>query len=370
MVSYVVICLVSYFFFYLSDYIKNRKNSVEAWIVGFVGILIISIFAGVRNLNVGIDIGVYGKNIFESTVMYGPKEAIRLYSRWADVGFVYFTYLISLFTSNFNVYLGVLEFFIQLSFFSFFRKFMNINLPSLAMLLLNIITLAWSMCMLRQTLAIAIVIWFFYFLVNKKYLSAILFASISMLFHSSVILVIFIEGILFFYSLFKEKISQKRLLILVIIITFILGYVLYEYPAVINIIIEDTTLSNIQTNNYGSPVRLFIFLAPILYFRAINKKRFVQNNFDYYLYLLCLSVLAFSWLSGINYSIGRFVNSLYPVYVLFLSIQIRRSNKKSSSIYIVIWGLIAFWWLIVRGNEGGVIPYVPYWKDYMSVVLF
>lgn len=369
MISYVIISLVSFFFFYISDQLNFRKKNVESCIIGLIGILIISIFAGLRNLNVGIDIATYGKGIFESVVRNGPKETLIVYSRWADIGYVYFDYLVSFFTSNLNVYLGILEFFIQFSFFCFFRKFNGISFPSLALLLLNLLTLALSMSMLRQMLAIAVVIWFFYFLIQKKYLLAIAWICFSMLFHKSVILIIAIEFSLFCYSMLKEKISQKLLLSIAISITFVLGYILYKFPMVIDIVIGDSTLSSIQTNKFGSPARLLVFLFPIVYFRLINKKKFIQSNFDYYLYLLCLMILIFSWLAGINYSMSRFANYLYPPYVLFLSIQVRKNDKRVDAIVIALWGVFAFWWLIVRGNEGGVIPYVPYWKDYISVLL-
>lgn len=370
MISYVIVIFIFSFFIFLADKAKDKGNHVLYYMLTLIALLGISFFAGMRHLNVGIDITTYGKNIFESTVLYGPKEAQITYARWADVGYIYYNYLVSLITQNLNVYLGILQFCILLSFVSFFRKFRKSINPSLAVLLLNFSIFALSFSMLRQALAMSISVWIYYYLVKRKYTSVVVISITSVLVHKSAILFLVVILILFFYAKIKGKIKEKKLIWIVLVLTLLLSIILSRFPQTLDIILGELRISNIQQQNFGSPARFLLFFVPIIYFRIANKNRFMESNEDYFLYLFCLVVISFSWLSGINYSIARFTNYLYPFYMLFIAKQCRINGSSKVYVGIIIWACVVFWWLIVRGNEGGVIPYVPYWQEYNPLNVF
>ncbi|MDT2472015.1 EpsG family protein [Enterococcus avium] len=360
----VVICLYS-FLVYLSE--KARENGYYflqyMWLL--VALLSISVFAGIRNVQVGIDISTYGKNIFEATVSFGPKEAMLLYNRWGDIGYVYFNYLVSFFSANINVYLGVLEFVIQFSFLLFFRKFREESSPALSTLLFNFATLPLTFSMLRQSFAMAIAIWIIYFLIKNKVFKAALIGFVSIFFHKSSVIFITIVFFVYIYSKIKEKIKEKKLVYFVFFVTAIISLLLIRFPEVVYLFIPNEGLSNIQQGNMGSFARLLLMFLPIIYFKLSNKEHFIRNNTDYFLYCICLLTIAFSWLSGINYSITRFTNYLYPVYMLFIAKQARISGRIKVLIGLFIWGIIICWWLLARGNEGGVFPYTTYWQQFV-----
>lgn len=368
MVPYLVVITLYSYFLFISEKMRNKNLHSVYYLISFLAILGISIFAGVRHLKVGIDIEVYGRNIFEGIVFYGPQQVLDVYSRWADPGYVYFNYLISFVTDNIYVFLGSLQFFLQLSFILFFRKYRDIISPTLAILVLNSLIFPLSFNLLRQTMAMAVAIWIYYFLTKNKYILTVITSILSFYLHKSSILLVLIIILLFCYTKIKEKINERRLLGIILILSILLSMALIKYPDIINLFLGDLNISNVQvqTAKFGSFARLAIFIAPVLYARKINKGKFVDSNESYFLYLLSIVVIAFSWLSGINYSISRFTSYLYAFYVLFIAIQCKKSKNKRSGIYFIIWAIIASWWLIYRMNEGGIIPYLPYWKEYIN----
>ncbi|WP_244352508.1 EpsG family protein [Enterococcus innesii] len=331
----------------------------------FLSVMVLSVFSGLRNLSVGIDITTYGKNIFETVSTFGPSVAIDYYSRWADTGYVLFNYIVSFFTGNIHIFLGVSTFVVELSFLLFFKRYRAVLDPTLSFFIFNVVTLAYSFSILRQILSMAIIIWVYYLLTKGKYLSAILLAVGSVLIHKSAVFIILIIFTCYIITKFKEKINQRYLLLLMILFTLLSTIILTRYPETIDNLIDDLNISSIQLNNFGSPMRFILFLFPVLLIKILIKEKFIQNNEEYFLYLISLITMSFGWLGGINYSLTRLTYFIIPIYILFISKKLKIINKKSINLIIIFWFFFIFWWLIGRGSEGGVIPYIPFWKEYI-----
>ncbi|BDG67019.1 hypothetical protein ENLAB_05830 [Enterococcus innesii] len=152
---------------------------------------------------------------------------------------------------------------------------------------------------------------------------------------------------------------------LMILFTLLSTIILTRYPETIDNLIDDLNISSIQLNNFGSPMRFILFLFPVLLIKILIKEKFIQNNEEYFLYLISLITMSFGWLGGINYSLTRLTYFIIPIYILFISKKLKIINKKSINLIIIFWFFFIFWWLIGRGSEGGVIPYIPFWKEYI-----
>lgn len=364
MAPYLAAIFLYSFLIFISERAENRGLYITSKFLICISLLGISIFAGIRNLSVGIDITTYGKNIFEYIKIFGPKETMIQYHRWGDIGYIYFNYFVSFFTKSVNVYLGILELVIQISFFKFFQKFKKECSPAFGLLLLNLTVFPLTFSMLRQSLAMSIIIWMIYFLSKDKWILAILVGIFSTLFHKSSILFLGIVILVYIYTKIHEKIQEKKLMSIIIFLTLFLSVILNKFPNIVYWFIPNEGISNIQQENIGSPARFLLMLIPMVYMEIVNNEKFVENNNDYFLYFLSLIVISFSWLSGINYSITRFINYLYPIYMLFLSKQAQILNKRKIYIGLMMWGILLCWWLLARGNEGGVFPYITYWQEF------
>ena len=180
--------------------------------------------------------------------------------------------IISLFSDSMNVSLWSLTFVTKISFLTFFRKYRTDISPAFAMLLFNLATLAYSFNMLRQNLAMGVLIWAIYFLIKKIYIPFIIISLVTLSLHKSSILVLGIVLIIYIYSLIKEKFKESRLLFVMIIFTAVATIILRNYPDLLNSITSELNLSNVKAESLGSVARLLLFMCPVFYFRLKIKE--------------------------------------------------------------------------------------------------
>ncbi|WP_407854979.1 EpsG family protein [Enterococcus hailinensis] len=347
----------------------NINNIYTRKVVALIAMLEISIFSGIRNLYVGIDIGTYGNLIFNSVVNFGIKSTLVNYKRWADIGYVFLNYLVSFFTSNIHMLLGVQTFIIQLSFFLFFNSInkKKFSLP-LALALTNILFLPFSFSMLRQSLAIAIVIWIPKLIFEKKYINFLLFSYIGYSLHkSSILAIIFYVSICLIVNKTKKYYAIQASLVAGILAIFFLAVIKF-FPQSVLYFSNLLNVAIFNSSNTLSLIRFLLFLFPILLLGIINNKKFITGRRDYSMFLFSLILVILNLISGINFGIFRFSFFFFPIYITFIILQIgkieKNITKKIISLIIVIWIILCLYLLIYRENMGGIFPYVTYWKTY------
>lgn len=345
------------------------NNSYTRMLIAFIALLGVSVFSGIRNLYVGIDIGTYGNAIFKSVSSFGLQNTMMYYQRWGDVGYVFLNYIVSFFSKSTHVLLGVQTFIIELSFFLFFSSLnkTKFSLP-LSMCILNIIFIPFSFSMLRQSLSIAMVIWIPILLTKKKYVKVIVMSVFAYTFHKTAILALVLCFFVHLISRKKMNYSILKTGLLTLILVLVCLTIVGQFPEIFSIISKQLAVANFNTGTSLSIIRLLLFSIPVFGLLCINRKKMLQNKTDLVFFLFSVFVIIGNLLSGINFGIVRFTFFFLPMYVAFIVLQISKIEKKFmrrvAIIFILVWGIVCLYLLFYRGNVGGVFPYVTYWKNY------
>lgn len=347
----------------------SKQNPITRINLAIIALLGISIFSGIRNLYVGIDIGTYGNVIFESVSTMGIKSTMTLYERWADFGYVLFNYGVSIFSDNIHVLLGVQTFTIELSMILFFSTFKDdqVSLP-LSMGIFNIIFLPFSFSMLRQSLALAIIIWVPIALMKKKWGWASVLTLIAFSFHKSSIVASFLFIIIHVFFRKNRKFNILKFNIITGGAAVVLSVLIQYFPYLINTVTKQLSVATFNQGETFSILRLFLFLLPIILMKRINMSSFISSDLDKYFYVFSVAVIIGNFLSGFNFGIARFILYLLPMYVFFLCLQVKKIDSKrvrlTVSFLLLIWAVFCLYAMFYRGNVGGVFPYVAYWENY------
>lgn len=347
---------------------SKRNNHAQKFYI-LTAFIVLALFSGLRHFGVGIDISTYALNIFHSTDEYGISYTLKNYSRWADIGYVLFSWICAKIFHNFQWFLGINTIVIFGNYFLFFRKYKDRISVAFAMFLVMLLNFSLSFSMMRQSLAASFVIWFYYFY-DKKKLLALLFAIIAVSFHQSALIMI----LLIFFSNIVSKFVSSRNILLFCCFFVVFTVVSFRYfPAIFtNLLGESYFVGYFDRNSgRGSITRLLLFLFPLIVLWLFKPKAATSTESNInskVLKILVAMTIAFSWIEGINFGISRFNSYNYVFYTLFLAGTVAQSNRKNYKLLcflVIIWGITAWLFLQVRGNNGGVFPWVPYWVDYI-----
>ena len=95
--------MICYFIQAKSTIEKNKKIGLA------ILIAMLSLVGGFRALNIGTDIGVYGKKYFEIAVSHNNLFEYLHYFSSAEYGYLFINFIVSRFTSNVSIFLLVLQ---------------------------------------------------------------------------------------------------------------------------------------------------------------------------------------------------------------------------------------------------------------------
>lgn len=209
---------------------------------------------------------------------------------------------------------------------------------------------------MKQTLAISIVLYAIKYIKKEKLLSYILLISLATIFHTTAIIAIFI------YPILKIK---KILPKFIIIVIFALSAIklqsivaLLSYLPVLNhfAIYSDTSINSIG-NNYTFYLQLLILIIFLIFNKTIQK-----NNTDYkqYLYIYIIGVIL-SFSGFLNPFIKRIALYFSSIEIFILPMISNISNKKRDKFIImsiiVLATLIKFIISVYLLKQGNLVPY-------------
>lgn len=198
---------------------KKEKNlrktySFQKYLFIAIALIIPSALAGMRDFSIGTDVEVYGNYWFEFTT---GKSFIN-YIKWAtssSIGFLYavLNYVVASFTDNvhwFYFFLMLITiWFVYLGVVGFRDK---ISVP-FAMFVYYILFYNSSLNILRQSVAIAIILFSYRFISQKQILHFLICWLIAFLFHSSAIVMILLIPIYFVSNLKNKRLYSTILVI-------------------------------------------------------------------------------------------------------------------------------------------------------------
>ncbi|MGX7048829.1 hypothetical protein RU86_GL000246 [Lactococcus piscium] len=166
--------------------IFRLKNISLYYLFMMLSILVLAIFAGIRNLNVGTDIGVYGQSTFYIATNSNHFSQMMNYSSGIELGYNFINYIVSRFTSNLNVLLFTVSLITNTAAYLSFVNFRKSTSVVLSLFTYLMLFYGLTLCLLRQSLAISLVLLAIsYYMSTNKIKMPILLIALAVTFHSS-----------------------------------------------------------------------------------------------------------------------------------------------------------------------------------------
>lgn len=370
MLIYLGTFLLSYIFCYIGEKkidSGNRQRIISIFFLT-ISVLIVSILAGVRDLNIGTDIWTYAEWLFRS----GKKtnDLASYISNHTDIDILYlvFTYVISnIFNDSHWLYFftGVIIYGFTLMGLLQYRK----KCPtSFSWLIYLLIFYGDTLNAMRQSIAIAIGFWGMKFALKSDYKKFAFIILISILFHNSAIIFI---GIALIYKLLNRyDFFEGRALILIISITLIVSYG-KVLELLINLGIMNNRFERYMNGASGlqlNPIliRLPILLLIILLFKRFNMGEAAElnslNNESegyFYIFMLIIEILTAEMRAFIPalYRIS-FYFGIYKTIAYSRIVRVLNGKFRPIGYVLTLMFLVMLWYYqnVIQGNNQ-IFPY-------------
>lgn len=344
---YIFVFAFSGILLYLSEYLKKIGNKHLARCIAVMMLLFVSLFAGVRSVDVGTDVSYYVVKHFEWAKMYDKKiiEFIKYMYSYEEVDFLYtvIQYVGANYFHNLHIVLFILSFITNMfAYLAIDGENKKISVP-IAWILYCLLFFNTSLNIVRQSCAIAIVFYMTILYSNKKSSSKnlLLFGILAVLFHRTAILAIIV--IFAFVFLGNKKKYNYMLVFMTLIICM--------FPFCFNVL--GSILSNIsflpeRYNTYFETLNAeqsSVLLDAIVYtvpsiliaiYMRYNKK---DINHKYYLSIGLVCVCAYLWTNLLMERISYY-------FIVFFSISIPYAINVISAkrnMKFIVTGVMVFW---------------------------
>lgn len=353
-----------------SDKKKKRKYIIFSFLILFV-------VSALRKYTIGIDLKlIYARDFTLMAKTSWEKLDVFRY----EVGYTYFCKLISYISSNPQCLIVITSFIINFSVCRFiYRNSDNVKMSLAIYICFNIFFM--YMNVLRQALAISIILFGMEFFKEKKYIKFGITVVIASLFHTSAILCLFF--------IVMDKIKFRRLDIIGSIVIYLGSLVFYNYifSFVTSVLGKydgyvDKTSQNVGFFNFYSFFNIFMILVMciLIYYQLIYKKKKLDKNcddksnelksgfsgslimqFSIYALIFQSTVLTMNILSRMRH---------YFFFMLIIGVPkaVNSASKKykqllSLGVYTLL--LIFFVWTSLKtsNTQFGTIPYEFFWRD-------
>ncbi|NEX50178.1 EpsG family protein [Lactococcus lactis] len=295
MFPYFICFSIALTFSKISEYFRIKNINLYYFFM-ILSILVLSIFAGIRNLNVGTDIAVYGQSTFEIAVNSNDFLQMINHSSGIELGYNFINYIVSRFTHNLNILLFVISLItnsaVYVSFVNFRKSTSVVSSFFTYLMLFYGVTL----CLLRQSLAISFVLLSIsYYISTKKIKIPIILIFLAATFHSSG----WFGGLLLIFVYWLSNGKGKKLSKLIILYCVTLILILTSVNIIFNTLYSFGLFSekysqyfggNLSIVNYTSGISInnlyrLIFVAGYIFIYSIIKK---ENDKDILLLLSCV----------------------------------------------------------------------------------
>jgi len=356
---YIFNFILSAFFLYIVEkkYKKiNEKNSrIKIIIFSLLGIMIPILIAGLR-YNVGTDFETYMKMFnawkeYDITQIFTNMRTEVLFGMIIKISGIFNNYRILFFISSLitvlMVYLSIL----------YNKEKISIALAFLLYLLLYFPS---SLNVVRQAIAVAIVLYSYRYVIQKNILKFAIAIIIASMFHTTAIL------LLPFYFIFNfEKRENNLKNLLKIIYLFFLILIVLNYNSILKILTGYSAFQKYQNygyiENFGGNKMIIvdtIILAIILLYRKPLEK--YDKNTKLYIFMMIVGYILelTGFISPYIKRIAVYFN-ICSIYVLSMFPKIAKNKKEKNIIvfFIIIYAILLFFISIYLLKQGNIIPY-------------
>lgn len=358
MFIYLFTFLLSILFF---NFAKKTKSKKVCILLELLGLSLLSLLAGFRSDVIGTDVKVYVAPIFNLFARGNTIHTVtNIYN--IEIGYILFTKFFAMFGFGFKAYLFFIEFFIL--FFSFYglkKIFKNNYIASFLIFLLLFYNR--SLNIVRQSMAISLIIYSLPYLVDKKYLKCIICIIVAYFFHKT--------AIFFVFAILMQKYgseNKRSNLLFLIMIVLISVFALYGFEYIIQFLVSTGLLTSkyiFYLSNFVNSLYSVSFIDLSLVSGLILLYLFFKNAFDkknsfcnLFYYFLCFDLLCLL-ISGkyiATFRLGYYYE--IPALIFFLNyLNSVFSHSKRNVIGLVV--AFVFWYcMYVIGKDGSTVPYI------------
>lgn len=363
MIPYMVLfSIISINAIFVDRFIKTKNNRV-AYFIAVISILLLSIFAGIRDDNVGVDIPYYILPVFSWAQNLDFGDFMKAGN--LESGFLLLMYFSTKLFNDYHVALFCMQAIVSTCFFIYaFKQKENTSIFLIIMTFLFVFFNN-TLTMMRQTVATSLLLLSICFLKEKKYLVVGLLFISALLFHSTAIIMIVPYAIFIVNTTDCFSKRNKSFINSLIIIAFLIFGLMYKeivYTLVYKMqLLSERYYSYFESDYYGANVisksGLVFRMIFVVFANMIDKKE-KTNETKSYLMFLYIELLVFI----LSYKIGPLMRAgfyfTYPAYMYIIPripclFKKDRKNQVSIRALLLIFLFIMWWFTNVLNNEGG-----------------
>ncbi len=351
LIYYLLIVAIIFFGIFLEK--KHKKT------YAIIVFIMLTLIAGLRKYTIGNDTGNY-VSFFNKVILYGSN--IFKTSRF-EVAYVLFNFIISKISSNYTVLLFFAASITNACICQFVYKYSK-NMTFSFLLFIVCRFFFSEMNIIREFLAIAIVLYSIKYIENRKIVKYILMIIIASMFHVSALVAVVL------YFLYGLDLSKKNRFYL-ILATGLCYVFLYDILTYVTSSLGTYTLYVQEYYNSNELANILLFLISVLVFVFVsfikNKKEVETDKNDILLYNISFVNVLLNFLA-IRISILSRVSTYFDVFsiVLIANYIAKLENKRTRALcYILVFvGFLCYCLTItyLRPNWNHINPYMFYWQ--------
>lgn len=272
-----------------------------------------------------------------------------------DVGWVIYTKVVTLITSDFQVFLAITAF-IELFFLSrvIYKHSTHIFISFLVFFSLGIYLASFST--LRQVLALSITAYSIDFLLDKKYLRFSLWVILATTLHLS--------AIVFFVMipLSKLRLTNKVCISLLILLGLLLPFIKYIITAITQILFGGARFT-VETDE-GGAYTMFVVYVLIFLLSLMIKNTSPYKNILRGIYLMSAAGQSLGIISTTHLTRVAFYFSIFYVFAFPMLID-RLFDMKAKKVAEIILSFLLFGFFYITAKDGylHVVPYFFVWES-------
>lgn len=353
MIIYVFLLLACFLLFRIS------KDKTKSLIISFI---LITLVAALRKYTVGAD----------TVQFYSDFSNIITDSSWNynnfryEPGFYYLCKLLGLITSDPQILLIITSIIINFSVYKFIKNNSNDYCLSAILYILMLYFFS-NMNIMRQALALSILLFGFNYLKEKKYLKYIIVVAIASLFHT----VAFASLLLLVFLILPNKKMVYFIQCILACISFVFYKQLFKILS-LGFGYESYATSEFGVSNYFGSVlsALEIFaIGLLLIVFSERKKEDSKNDVEKILTIAYILYIWFSFLT-IRMNIFNRISGLFGIYnIVFIPYLLKKILEKNETTYFMlkfvclcVYMMSFFIISIYRPEWYGAIPYYFFWQ--------
>ena len=341
MIIYIIIFLISAFFTYIAEKFLNNKNKKLFYIFALISIIVPAILAGLRANSVGTDIKVYILDDFKIAQKFNFTSFFNYSSR--EPAFLMIVYFCAKILNNFQFLLFFLQLIIDI--FVFMSCYNNRKNAPMWLTYIAFLCIFYNkgLNIVRQTLALSIVLFAQVFIKEKKFIKYLITIIFACAFHITAIFALILYPINLLVSS-KSKSIYKFLIILVTVSFFVF------YTQILSAFVSMGLLKARYLYYIGSEKATFelttsLFKFFIVFLLLIYRGKILKNDEfnNYLIYTLILDLVL--WHLGTFYNYSQRLSFYLGYNVVYLIPQLSKNPQKKSrllSYFIILVLLIGY----------------------------